>query len=183
MLKCKVFRTDWSNKNDLGPSYYFNKFCEENPDLEVIKIDTLSNNGDPQIFLYYKEPETIYSNCSVHNSTRNPIIQKDNLIYYLNDGKEVIAKILQCDPADDRIIISFRDGNIVNQAHISYKNVSLVPDSIEVSNFKPGDFVIYRCNGYNYVATILRTYHAKCIIEYAGNIVETRYAYIDKMEN
>ena len=68
MIKCKVFRIDWNNKNDFGPAYHFNKFCEENPNIEVIKIDTLSNNGDPQIFLYYKEPETTYSYCSGNHS-------------------------------------------------------------------------------------------------------------------
>ena len=72
MIKCKVFRTDWGSTTILGPADHFNKFCEENPNIEVIKIDTLNvgiNNGDVQIFLYYKEPETTYSTCAGNNTS------------------------------------------------------------------------------------------------------------------
>lgn len=183
MIKCKVFKTDWNSPKLHTAARAFNSFCLDNPDIEVIKIDTVAtgqDNGDPQIFLYYKEPETTYSYCS---GIRNPSIQKDDLIYYLHNGEEIVAKVIQCDPVNDRITISFRDGNIVNQVHIPYKNVSFVPDSIEVRNFKPGDSVIYRCNCKEYEATILRTYHSTCILSYHNHIVETNYLYIDKVEN
>lgn len=182
MIKCKVFKTDWNDPKLHSAVRAFNSFCLDNPNIEVIKIDTVTigaDNGDVNIYLYYNKKEPTTAVCTgAHNE-----FKKNDLIYYNHDGEEVIAKIIQCDPANDRVTILFRDGNIVNQVHISYKDVCFVPDSIEVTNFKPGDSVIYRCNCKEYVATILRTYHAKCIIEYARTIVETRYAYIDKVEN
>ena len=48
MIRCKVFRIDWNNKNDFGPAYYFNKFCEENPNIEVIN-EEVSKIDDNQI--------------------------------------------------------------------------------------------------------------------------------------
>ena len=185
MVKCKVFRTDWNNKNDLGPVHHFNKFCEENPNIEIIHIDTLNvgiNNSDLSIFLFYKESEHIPTYCNRNQSTiNNPTIKKDDLIYYADKDEEIIAKIIQTDPINDRVTISFKSNGVICQAHISYKQVAFVPDSIEVRNFKPGDSVIYGTNCKEYNATILRTYKDSCIIEYAKNIVETRYCYIEKV--
>lgn len=183
MIKCKVFKTDWNSPRLHTAVRAFNSFCLDNPDIEVIKIDTVTigqDNGDVNIYLYYnhKKESTTPVCTDAHNE-----FKKEELIYYNHDGEEVIAKIIQCDPANNRVTISFSDDNKVNQAHIPYKNVNFVPDSIEVRNFKPGDSVIYRRNCKEYEATILRTYRSTCILSYHNHIVETNYLYIDKVEN
>ena len=60
MVKCKVFRTDWNNPKLHSAVREFNSFCLDNPDIEIIKIDTVvigQDNGDINIFLYYKEKQ------------------------------------------------------------------------------------------------------------------------------
>ena len=104
MIKCKVFSSCWERSNGdthWGPERAFNKFCKENPNIEVIKIDTLSNNGDPQIFLYYKESETIYSQCSgnhILSDFEDVIVRNfksgDRVIYKTN-CKEYTAEIIK----------------------------------------------------------------------------------------
>lgn len=181
MIKCKVFKTDWNSPELHSAVRAFNSFCLDNPDIEVIKIDTVTvgqDNGDVNIYLYYnkKEPTT-----SVHIDVKREF-KKEDLVYYNYNGEEVIAKIIQTDPVIDKVTISFFADGAKCQAQISFKAVSFVPDSIDIRNFKPGDNVIYRSNCKEYSATILRTYRSTCIIKYHNNIVETNYLYIDKVE-
>ena len=182
MIKCKVFKTNWNNPELHNAVREFNSFCLDNPDIEVIKIDTVTigqDNGDVNIYLYYNKKEPTASVCT---DVKNEF-KKDDLIYYNYKGEEVIAKIIQNDPTMDEVTISFFADRAICHAQISFKSVSFVPDSIEVRNFKPGDSVIYRCDCKEYVATILRTYQNTCIIEYARTIIETKYAYIEKVDN
>ena len=180
MVKCKVFRTDWNNKNDLGPVHHFNKFCEENPNIEIIKIDTLNvgiNNSDPNIFLYYKEPEKVSHNSS--NICRG--VNVGDIVYYSYGGKEVVAEVVSIEPYLPRINISFYADGAKCLSQVKFNELIHVRESCWVRNFKQGDRVTYRTNLKEYNATILRTYNDTCIIKYGdGNIVETRYCYIDK---
>ena len=103
MIKCKVFRTDWNNPELHSAVREFNSFCLDNPNIEVIKIDTVTigpANGDVQIFLYYKEPETTYSTCSgnmlsdfEYSRVRN-FKPRDRVIYRTN-CKEYNAEIIK----------------------------------------------------------------------------------------
>ena len=104
MIKCKVFSSCWERANGethWGPERAFNKFCKENSNIEVIKIDTLINNGYPQIFLYYKEPETTYSCCSgnhmlsdfEYSAVRN--FKPGDKVIYKTNCKEYTAEIIK----------------------------------------------------------------------------------------
>lgn len=61
MIKCRVFKTDWNNPELHSVVREFNSFCLDNPDIEVVKIDTIvigRDNGDVQIYLYYTKKTT-----------------------------------------------------------------------------------------------------------------------------
>lgn len=181
MIECKVFKTDWNNPELHSVIKEFNSFCLDNPNIEVIKIDTVTvgpSNGDVNIYLYYSKKEPTTSACKgIQNE-----FKKEDLVYYNYNGEEVIAKIIQTDPTLDEVTISFFADGAKCLAQISFKSLAFVPESTDVRNFKPGDNVIYRSNCKEYSATILRTYHSTCIIQYHNNIVETSYLYIDKVE-
>lgn len=81
MIKCRVFKTDWNNPELHSAVREFNSFCLDNPDIEVIKIDTVTvgpANGDVNIYLYYNKKEPTISVC-----TGNPM---------LSDFKEVTVR-------------------------------------------------------------------------------------------
>ena len=62
MIKCRVFKTDWNSPTLHTAVRAFNSFCLDNPDIEVIKIDTVTtgqDNGDVHIYLYYNKKEPI----------------------------------------------------------------------------------------------------------------------------
>ena len=180
MVKCKVFRIDWNDKNDLGPVHHFNKFCEENSSIEVIKIDTINvgvNNSDLNIFLYYKEPEKVLPNSS--NICRG--VNVGDLVYYTYEDEEVIAEVISIEPYMPRINIAFNSQGVKWAFQVKFDELTHVRESCWVRNFKEGDRVTYRTNLKEYNAIILRTYEDTCIIKYRdSNIVETRYYYIDK---
>ena len=66
MIKCRVFSSSWERDNGethWGPERAFNKFCEENEGIEILKIDTIvfgMDNNDKQFYVYYKIPDKTY---------------------------------------------------------------------------------------------------------------------------
>lgn len=104
MIKCRVFKTDWNDPELHSAVRAFNSFCLDNPDIEVIKIDTITigaDNGDPQIFLYYKEPAATYSHCTGNHmlsdfeevTVRN--FKPGDKVFYKTNCKEYSAEIIK----------------------------------------------------------------------------------------
>ena len=180
MVKCKVFKTDWNDPKLHSAVRAFNSFCLDNPDIEVIKIDTVTigqYTGDVNIYLYYKKPEKVSHNSS--NICRG--VNVGDLVYYVYEDEEVIAEVLSIEPYLPRVNISFYADGAKCLSQVKFNELTHVRESCWVRNFKQGDQVTYRTNLKEYNATILRTYNDTCIIKYGdGNIVETRYCYIDK---